>query len=102
MEYDMESWIYRLKDAYDACYYRTDAASQAQMSFPWQNKTCADCPFWNNSVCQVHVEYRNPDAHTCAFFDPWNREAARAMMTERQWGGFRQWWEWFNDRGATR
>jgi hypothetical protein len=98
----MDAWIGRLKAGYDAGYYKTEAAEGQQTPFPWQNKTCKDCPFWVNSVCQVLAEYRSPEAHTCIYFDPWNRETARNMIREHQEQGFRRWWEWFNDRGATR
>ena len=49
----MDTWVYRLKDAYDAGYYKTEPAVEAQTPFPWQNKTCKDCPFWANGVCHV-------------------------------------------------
>jgi hypothetical protein len=97
-----EQWVHNLKAGYDAGYYRTEAAVGDQISFPWQNKTCKDCPFWANSICQVFAEYRSSTAHTCSYFDPWNRQQGQAIIQERQWQGFRRWWEWFNDRGATR
>jgi hypothetical protein len=99
-ERSMESWIKRLKTAYQAGYYQTEAAEGSQITFPWQNKTCKDCPFWSNSICQVFAEYRGPRTHTCAYFDPWHRDAAGRVIRERQWSGFRQWWSWFKDRDA--
>jgi hypothetical protein len=96
----VDAWIDRLKAAYDAGYYRTEAARGEQTPFPWQNKSCKDCPFWANSICQVFSEYRSAMAHTCVYFDPWNRETAQHMIQERQEEGFRRWWEWFNDRGS--
>jgi hypothetical protein len=98
----MDAWIHRLKDAYDAGYYQTEPAKHAQTSFPWQNRSCNDCPFWSNGNCRVFVEYRAPLAHTCMYFDPWNRKAAQTIIEERQAQGLNRWWEWFNDRGATR
>jgi hypothetical protein len=98
----MDAWVYRLKDAYQAGYYRTEPAEGTQTPFPWLNKSCRDCPFWINSICQVHAEYRGPLAHTCSYFDPWNREQAQTIMRERQWQGIRRWWEWLNDQGAAR
>lgn len=98
----MDAWVHRVKAAYDAGYYQTESAEHAQTRFPWQNVTCRDCPFWTNSICQVHMEYRAPTAHTCTYYDPWNREAARTIMQQRQWQGFRRWWEWFNGRGVVR
>ena len=98
----MEQWVLRLKDAYDAGYYKTERAEGMQTSFPWSRKTCKDCPFWSNSICQVFAEYKSSAAHTCSYFDPWNRTTAQSIIQERQWQGFRRWWEWFNDRGATR
>ena len=97
-----DTWVQTLKAGYEAGYYRTEAAIGEQMQFPWQGKTCKDCPFWANSICQVFAEYRSSTAHTCSYFDPWNRQQAQAIIQERQWQGFRRWWEWFNDRGATR
>jgi hypothetical protein len=98
----MDAWILRLKDAYDAGYYQTEPAEYAQTPFPWQNKTCKDCPFWSNGLCQVFVEYRVPQAHTCTYFDLWNRKAAQTIIEEQPAQGPNRWWEWFNDRGATR
>lgn len=92
----MEQWLIRLKAGYDAGYYRTEAAEGEQVQFPWQNRTCRDCPFWLNSVCQVHQEYRSPTTHTCCYFDPWNRGAAQGIIQQRQVQTYRRWWEWFN------
>jgi hypothetical protein len=80
----MDAWIYRLKAAYDAGYYKTEPAEAEQVRFPWQNRTCRDCPFWTNSICQLQEGYRSPTGHTCMFFDPWNRAEARAIIHERQ------------------
>jgi hypothetical protein len=96
----MEPWVQRLKAAYESGFYQTEAAEGTQSGFPWQNKTCKDCPFWSNSICQVFAEYRGPRTHTCSYFDPWHREAAERVIKERQWRGFRQWWSWFKDRDA--
>jgi hypothetical protein len=98
----MEEWVLNLKTAYDAGYYKTEASPAEQSKFPWQNKTCKDCPFWADSICHVLAEYRSSAAHTCSYFDPWNRASAQAIIQERQWQGFRRWWTWFNDHGATR
>lgn len=97
-----EAWVTSLKTAYDAGYYRTESAVEAQLHFPWQNKSCQDCPFWANNTCRVHDEYRSSDTHTCSYFDPWNRTHALAIIQERQWQGFRRWWEWFNDHNVNR
>jgi hypothetical protein len=98
----MDAWVTRLQAGYEAGYYRTEIAAREQTTFPWQNKTCKHCPFWSNSICQVYAEYRSSSSHTCHHFDPWNRATAQALIQERQWQGFRRWWEWFNDKGATR
>lgn len=89
----MDAWIARLKQAYGAGYYRTEPAEEEQSPFPWQSKVCRDCPFWVNSTCQVHAEYRSASAHTCSYFDPWNRERAQTILQERRWAGMRRWWE---------
>jgi hypothetical protein len=91
-------WLVRLKAGYDAGYYRTESSLGQQESFPWQNKRCSDCPYWSSSICRVHAEYRARDAHTCSYFDAANREAANALIHERQWQGYRRWWDWFNSR----
>lgn len=98
----MDAWVYRLKHAYDAGYYQTEPAEGGQTSFPWQNKSCQDCPFWSSNICQVFAEYRSSTTHTCSYFDPWNRDQAKMVIRDRQEHGMRRWWEWFNDRGATR
>ncbi len=98
----MDAWIIRLKAAVDSGYYRAEEAREEQVSFPWQNKTCRDCPFWANSICQVFADYRGSMTHTCGYFDPWNHAAAERRIQTRQWQGFRRWWEWYNDRGASR
>jgi hypothetical protein len=97
----MDAWVYRLRDGYTAGYYRTESAEDAQTVFPWQNKTCRDCPFWSNGICRLYAEYRPGDAHTCSYFDPWNRDAGETVIRERQSKGPGQWWEWYNTRGAT-
>jgi hypothetical protein len=102
MERAMDAWVYKLKAAYEAGYYKTEAEEADQIAFPWQNKTCKNCPFWSNSICQVYAEYRSSTAHTCSYYDPCHRQEAQNIIQERQWQGFRRWWEWFNDRGATR
>lgn len=93
-----EDWLVRLRAGCEAGYYKTEAALGQQIGFPWQNKTCSDCPFWSNSVCRVHAEYRASAAHTCIYFDELNREAADEIIRERQWQGYRRWWDWFNSR----
>jgi hypothetical protein len=91
-------WIHRLKRAYESGYYKTEAAVGDQTAFPWQNKTCKNCPFWANSICGVQAEYRAANAHTCIYFNESNREAAQDIIRERQWEGYRRWWDWFNSR----
>lgn len=96
----MDAWIFDLKAAHDGGYYKTEAVEGQQTVFPWANKTCKDCPFWSNGICEVRAEYRWSTAHTCRYFDPWNRLRAQDLIQARRWQGFRRWWEWFNDRGA--
>lgn len=93
-----DEWLLRLKRGYDVGYYQTEVAVGQQSSFPWQNKTCRDCPYWSNSICRVHAEYRAGAAHTCIYFDEGNRETADEIIRERQWQGYRRWWGWFNSR----
>ncbi len=96
----MDAGVYRLKEAYEAGYYKTEPEPNEQTPFPWQNKTCKDCPFWVNSICQMFTEYRGPQAHICTYFDNWNQQQAQTIIQERQSQAMRRWWEWFNDRGT--
>lgn len=85
-----EGWLRRLKSAYEAGYYRTEADEDRQEPFPWQNRTCGDCPFWMQEVCLVHGTPRRADAHTCRYYDrPW-REEGRALMRRRRWDVLRR------------
>lgn len=85
-----ESWLEGLKLAYDAGYYRTEEAEDEQSRFPWQNRTCGDCPFWIRSTCLVREELRSSDAHTCRYFDRSHREDGRVQIGRRRWELLRQ------------
>jgi hypothetical protein len=93
-----DEWLVRLKAGFEAGYYQTEPDTKRQTSFPWQNKTCRDCPYWSNSICRVHAEYRAAMSHTCVYFDDCNHEAAEDIIRERQWQGYRRWWDWFTNR----
>jgi hypothetical protein len=82
----------KLKAAYDAGYYQTEADVGAQTSFPWQGRTCADCPFWLNGVCRVYAVARDGKADTCPYFDPANHAEANHIITERMNEARRSWW----------
>lgn len=90
-----EDWVERLKAGYDAGYYRTEAASGEQVHFPWQNRSCKDCPFWLNGVCRVHAERRSGMAHTCSYFDEGNRLEGKQLIESRLQQVQRVWWEQF-------
>ncbi len=93
----IEDWMARLKRAYEVGYYKTEAALGQQEPFPWQNKTCRDCPFWlDTNWCQVHAEDRAAGEHTCAYFDPPYRLAARNIIDERQQQSRRRFLDWFS------
>lgn len=94
-----EGWVLRLKAGYDAGYYRTEAAVGSQLGFPWQNKTCKDCPFWMNSVCRVRGAQRMPSAHTCIYFDPANHKEAEQLMQRRLAEIRSRWWGWRDREG---
>jgi hypothetical protein len=96
-----ERWILKLKAAYEAGYYKTEAAPDEQTGFPWQNKTCQDCAFWSNNRCWVHSESHSPAADICTCFDPGNQSGAQRMSGDHSSHGFRRWWEWLKG-GATR
>jgi hypothetical protein len=91
--------LWRLKAAYAAGYYKTEADRDQQSGFPWQNKTCKDCPFWSYNVCRVFADYRAPAAHTCRYFDPAHRLEAQRVMQEHHVSAFRR-PKWFNERGS--
>jgi hypothetical protein len=76
----VEPWMQRLKAAYDAGYYRTEAAEGFQTRFPWQDRTCGDCPFWIGSSCLVRGARRGARDATCRYFDPWNRAEAESII----------------------
>jgi hypothetical protein len=78
-----EPWLLRLRAAYRAGFYKTESAVGKQERFPWQGKTCGDCPFWSNNQCSVFIERRSPLAHTCCYFDRANRAAARELIEAR-------------------
>jgi hypothetical protein len=78
-----EPWVLRLRNAYQAGFYRTEAAVDEQVSFPWQGKTCRDCPFWSDNVCSVFLERRSALAHTCCYFDRANRGDALDLIQSR-------------------
>jgi hypothetical protein len=87
-----EDWVLRLRAAYEAGYYRTEAAAGEQTRFPWQGKTCKDCPFWSHAICFVHNEQRSSAAHTCTYFDAPNRDGAREIIASRVQHQIRAWW----------
>ena len=89
----VEEWVLRLKRAYDIGYYKTEAALDGQESFPWQNKTCKDCPFWlPTQWCQVQGQNRVGAEHTCLYFDEPYHLAARHIIQERQRSTQRRFW----------
>ena len=75
-----EAWMLRLKAAYDAGYYRTEAAEEEQTRFPWQNRTCGDCPFWARDTCLVRETRRGAGDATCRYFDPCNYPEAASIV----------------------
>ena len=75
-----EAWLLRLRSAHEGGFYRTEAAVGEQVSFPWQGKSCKDCPFWTNDVCRVFAERRSAMAHTCCYFDEANRSGALELL----------------------
>ncbi len=93
----IENWMKRLKRAYEAGYYKTEPALGQQQPFPWQNKTCRDCPFWLDTCwCQVHAGDRALDEHTCAYFDQPYHTAARSIIDERQRLSRRRFLDWLS------
>jgi hypothetical protein len=87
-----ETWMVGLKQAFEAGYYRTESATGSQTRFPWQGKSCRDCPFWQQGVCRVHAEQRSGSAHTCIYFDAPNHTAACELMESRMTAAQKMWW----------
>lgn len=94
-----EEWVQRLKSGYDAGYYRTETDEGSQSSFPWQDKTCGDCPFWLNGVCRVQAVVRPAEADTCQYFDPHNHRAGQGIINNRMRDAWKRWLE-RQDRGS--
>ncbi|MGH2441723.1 MAG: hypothetical protein ACRDFX_00985 [Chloroflexota bacterium] len=92
----MDEWIIKLRSAVEAGYYRTEVAAGEQTRFPWQGKTCGDCPFWHQRVCAIYETDRSPESHTCAYFDDANRAAGTDLLARRRRVAFRRWWDGFN------
>lgn len=95
-----DAWLVRLRAGVDAGYYRTESALAEQEQFPWQGKSCRDCPFWANNLCLVRMAPRAPSAHTCIYFDEPNRGAAQAIIGRRNGDG--PWRDDFYDRSGLR
>ena len=76
----IEPWMLHLKAAYEAGYYRTEAAEDEQTRFPWQDRTCGDCPFWAHNTCIVRAARRGARDATCRYFDPWNHAEAESII----------------------
>jgi hypothetical protein len=88
----IEPWAVKLKEAYEAGYYRTESANGDQILFPWQDRTCKDCPFWLNKVCRVHAVQRDGDDHTCSYFDASHHVEARRVIDARLHAVRPIWW----------
>ena len=79
------TWLQRLKAANAAGCYRTEAAEDEQMPFPWPHHTCGDCPFGTQNICLVHEVPRPAKAHTWRYFDRPHRADARTVIRRRHW-----------------
>ncbi len=75
-----EPWLLRLKAAVAAGYYRTEADEGQQTRFPWQDRTCGDCPFWTRDRCLVREARRGAGDATCRYFDAWNYAEAESII----------------------
>jgi hypothetical protein len=97
-----EPWVLKLRAAYEAGYYKTEAAPDEQTGFPWQNEACQDCTVWCSNRCRVYSDYRRATADACTCFDPGNHSEAQPMLHGHSCHGFRRWWQWLTGRGSTR
>jgi hypothetical protein len=77
---EVEPWMVRLKAAVEAGYYRTEADEARQTRFPWQDRTCGDCPFWVPNTCLVRGTRREARDATCRYFDPWHHPEAESII----------------------
>lgn len=75
-----DEWLDRLQRAVEAGYYRTEAATEEQTPFPWQNRSCGDCPFWAANTCTVRRARREATDQTCRYFDRCNHADAESIL----------------------
>ena len=95
--FEPEEWMLGLKKAYEAGYYKTEPATDEQERFPWQDKSCRDCPFWlDTEWCEVFAREQRPTVHTCSYFDAHGHEAARNIIDEGRRQSRRRYWEWIS------
>jgi len=97
---EFEAWVLRLKTAYDAGYYRTESAEGEQTRFPWQDRTCGDCPFWAHSACLVRQARRGARDATCRYFDAWNHAEAESIIQYLKITPARGPWTYGEDQAA--
>lgn len=88
---EVEPWMIRLKAAVDAGYYRTEAAMGEQTRFPWQDRSCGDCPFWMSNTCIVRGARRGARDATCRYFDSWNHPEAESIIQYNKIRPLRTW-----------
>lgn len=81
----------KLKAAVEAGYYKTEESLEDQTPIPWAQKNCSDCPFFKNDICRVKGVSRNPDDHTCKYFDDANHSEAQKIIDAHA----SPWWDWF-------
>lgn len=95
MEFVPEPWMLELKRQVEAGRYRTEEALGQQEPFPWQDKRCADCPFWLDSEwCDVYAMDRRRADHTCGYFDPGRRRVAKTILEQRAELSRRGFFDW--------
>ncbi len=75
-----EEWMLRLKAGFEAGYYKTEEDGARQTRFPWQDRTCGDCPFWEHNSCRVRQARRGAFDATCRYFDEWNYPEAESII----------------------
>lgn len=94
-----EEWMLRLKAGVEAGYYKTEEDEARQTRFPWQNRTCGDCPFWERDTCRVRQARRGALDATCRYFDEWNYpEAESIIQYNKDTDGLP--WSYEDDRAA--
>jgi hypothetical protein len=88
----VETWMVSLKAAYDAGYYRTEAAVGEQVPLPWQVTARTESVGWSaRRRSPMHGE--RGSCPRCAEHRT-NLQVAGELPAGRGWHALRRWWNW--------